>query len=96
MSVASETLSISMPRRSRRATSEDAAPTSNVSVARSRAGSSLPAATPAASSVDPVRTAIVDVVETDSVRDPPSSAYTAIGTMHVYSPTSRGSSAMVA
>ena len=40
--------------------------------------------------------ATVDVVLTDSVRDPPSSAYTAIGTMHVYSPTSTGRSAIVA
>ena len=51
---------------------------------------------PAASSVDPVRLATVDVVLTDSVRDPPSRAYTAIGTMHVYSPTSGGRSAIVA
>ena len=29
------------------------------------------------------RTAIVDVVETLSARDPPSKAYTAIGAMHV-------------
>ena len=35
------------------------------------------------SSVDPVSTAIVEVVLTDSVREPPSRAYTAIGTMHV-------------
>ena len=38
---------------------------------------------PAAISVEPVSTAIVDVVLTESVRDPPSSAYTTIGTMHV-------------
>ena len=52
-------------------------------MARSRAGSSPDAATPAASSVEPVSTATVDVVLTDSVRDPPSRAYTTIGTMHV-------------
>ena len=40
--------------------------------------------------------ATVEVVLTDRVRDPPSSAYTAIGTMHVYSPTSAGRSATVA
>ena len=37
-----------------------------------------------------MRTAIVDVVLTERVRDPPSSAYTAIGTMHVYRPTCTG------
>ena len=51
--VASEMLSISVPRRSTRATSR-ITPTSSVSVARSPAGSSLSAATPAASSVEPV------------------------------------------
>ena len=71
-------------------------PTSSVSVARSRAGSSPEAATPADSSVDPVSTATVEVVLTDSVRDPPSRTYTTIGTMHVYSPTWAGRSAIVA
>ena len=43
---------------------------------------------PAAIRLDPVRTATVDVVLTERVRDPPRRAYTAIGTMHVrYSPT---------
>ena len=71
-------------------------PTSSVSVARSRAGSSPDAATPADSSVEPVSTATVEVVLTDSVRDPPSRTYTTIGTMHVYSPTWAGRSAIVA
>ena len=82
VSVASEMLSMSPPSRSRRAPTR-MSPTRIVSVARSRAGSSLDAATDAVSSVDPVSTATVDVVLTDSVRDPPSSAYTTIGTMHV-------------
>ena len=73
VTVASEMLSMSDPRRSTLAASRSP-PTSNVSVARSRAGSLLSVATPAAISVDPVRLATVDVVLTDSVRDPPSSA----------------------
>ena len=40
--------------------------------------------------------AIVDVVDTLIAREPPSSAYTTIGTMHVYRPTSTGRFAMVA
>ena len=71
-------------------------PTSNVSIARSPTGSVPSAATPAAIRVDPVSNATVDVVLTDSVREPPSRAYTTIGTMHVYKPTSTGRSAMVA
>jgi hypothetical protein len=67
-----------------------------VSIARSPAGSSAWAATPAAISVDPVSTATVEVVLTETVREPPSRAYTTIGTMHVYSPTCTGRSAMVA
>ena len=43
-----------------------------------------------------VSVATVDVVLTDSVREPPSTTYTTIGTMHVYSPTSTGRSAIVA
>ena len=82
VSVASEMLSTSAPRCSTRAPTR-ITPTSSVSMARSRAGSLLSAATLAASSVEPVRTATVDVVLTDSVRDPPSRAYTTIGTMHV-------------
>jgi hypothetical protein len=93
--VASEMLSISTPRRSARAISR-ITPTSRVRVARARNGSSLPAATPAASRVEPVRMATVEVVLTDRVRDPPSNGYTAIGTMQVYSPTSAGRSARVA
>ena len=71
--VASEMLSMTRADaqdRARRRT----APTSRVSVARSRAGSAPSAATPAASRVDPVRTATVEVVLTDSVREPPSRA----------------------
>ena len=41
-------------------------------------------------------TAIVEVVDTDRARDPPSRAYTAIGTMQWYSPTSVGRLAMAA
>ncbi len=59
------------------------APTRIVNVASVRSGCELPAATPAANSVEPVNTATVEVVLTDSVREPPSSAYTTIGTMHV-------------
>jgi hypothetical protein len=73
VSVASEMLSISTPSRSTRATSK-ITPTSSVSVASERAGSSEPAATPAVMSVDPVKIATVEVVLTESVRDPPSSA----------------------
>jgi hypothetical protein len=90
--VASEMLSISTPRRSARAISR-ITPTSRVRVARARDGSSLPAATPAASRVEPVRMATVEVVLTDRVRDPPSNGYTA---MQVYSPTCAGRSARVA
>ena len=70
VTVASEMLSISPPSRSTRAPSR-IRPTSNVSVARSLTGSSPPAATPAATNVVPVRTATVDVVLTDMVREPP-------------------------
>ena len=50
------------------------APTSSVSVARALAGSSAPWATLPATSVEAVSTAIVDVVLTESVREPPTSA----------------------
>ena len=70
-------------------------PTSAVSVKASRSTSSALRGDRAASEVA-TRTAIVDVVETLSARDPPSRAYTAIGAMHVYSPISTGSPAMVA
>ena len=46
-------------------------------------GSSEPAATPADTSVVAVSVAIVDVVDTLIAREPPSIAYTSIGTMHV-------------
>ena len=52
-------------------------------MARSPTGSLDAAATPAASRVDAVSMATVDVVLTDRVREPPSRAYTTIGTMHV-------------
>ena len=68
----------------------------SVSVASALAGSSASAATPAAIRVDPVSTAMVEVVLTDSVREPPIRAYTSIGTRHVYRPTCTGSPAMVA
>jgi hypothetical protein len=80
--VASEMLSMRAPSLSSRAISK-ITPTRSVSVARSRAGSVPDAATPAASSVEPVSTATVEVVLTDSVRDPPSRTYTTIGIMHV-------------
>ena len=95
VNVASEMLSIRAPSRSSRAASR-ITPTSSVSIARSPTGSVPSAATPAASSVEPVSRATVDVVLTDNVREPPSRAYTTIGTMHVYSPTSTGRSAIVA
>ena len=95
VSVASEMLSITVPRRRTRATSR-ITPTSSVNIASSPNGSAAPAATPAASRLDAVSVATVDVVLIDSVRDPPSSTYTSIGTMHVYRPTSTGSSAIVA
>jgi hypothetical protein len=66
-------LSINVPRRSKRAAMR-MTPTSRVSIATSRAGSSEPVATPAATSVDPVRMATVDVVLTERVRDPPTRA----------------------
>jgi hypothetical protein len=94
VSVASLMLSTMLPSLSTRATSR-IAPTSTVSMVRSPAGSSAWAATPAAISVDAVSTATVEVVLTEMVREPPSSAYTTIGTMHVYSPTWTGRSAMV-
>ena len=73
VSVASEMLSISTPSFNSRAMSR-MIPTSRQSVASVGAGSGLSAAIPAANSVDPVRTAMVDVVDTDSARDPPSRA----------------------
>ena len=54
------------------------------------------AATPAETSVVAVSVAIVDVVETLMAREPPSMAYTSIGTMHVYRPTWTGRFAIVA
>ena len=81
-SVASEMLSISAPSRSSRATSR-IAPTSSVSVAR-RASRVVAAGRDAGREQRRRReVATVEVVLTDSVRDPPSSAYTTIGTMHV-------------
>ena len=57
-------------------------PTRAVSVKASRSRSSALRGDRAASEVA-TRTAMVDVVETLSARDPPSRAYTAIGAMHV-------------
>ena len=71
--VASEMLSMSAPRRHRRKNSR-MAPTSRVSMARSPAGSALSPATPTAISVEAVSVATVDVVLTDSVREPPRKA----------------------
>ena len=75
VSVASEMLSMSAPSRSSARRAGSRRPAASASPGRP-SGSSLPAATPAATSVEPVSTAIVEVVLTDSVRDPPSSAYT--------------------
>ena len=60
------------------------------SIARS---ASPPATVPTAA---PVSAASVDVVETDSARELPTSAYANIGTSAVQSPTSTGSPAIVA
>ena len=73
VSVASEMLSISAPSLSSRA-ARRITPTRSVSMARSRTGSDAALAMPAASSVEAVNVATVDVVLTDSVRDPPSRA----------------------
>lgn len=79
---ASEMLSTSGPSRNSRAASSTK-PVSSTSVDRSASPSAAPVATPAATSVEAVSVAMIDVVLTLRMRDPPSSAYTAIGTMQV-------------
>jgi hypothetical protein len=95
VSVASLMFSITAPRRSMRA-ARSSTPTMSVSVTRCDCASGEPATTPAASSVEAVSVAIVDVVVTLAVRDPPRKAYTTSSSMHVYRPIWTGMFATVA
>ena len=74
--------SITAPSRRRRANSRNA-PTISVNVTKCDGASGEPATMPAPNNADAVSVAMVDVVVTLAVRDPPTNAYTTSGSMHV-------------